>query len=140
MIPKYHGDVETDLGIGSVFDLIVDCDGSVSKTLGDYISTSETTEAHYDNLLNSLNLLKQYLMEQRIITMTLAHRNVVCQRNESGISQLFVIDNIGNSDFVPICNYIGCLAKRKINRRWKRFEERLLEAYPDNKTLHRMLI
>ena len=33
MIPRYHGVVKTNLGIGSVFDLIVDQNGTVSKTL-----------------------------------------------------------------------------------------------------------
>lgn len=139
MIPKYYGDVITNLGIGSVFDLILDQDGAVSKTLGYYIASNEVTEANYDGLSNSLYLLKDYLLKERIITMTLAHRNIVCQRNKSGIFRLFVVDNIGNSDFIPISTYINCLAKKKIYRRWKRFEDRMLDTYAHNKALHRML-
>ncbi len=139
MIPKYHGEIETNLGMGSVFDLILDYDGCVSKTLGDYISTSQIMEPYYDNLLNSLNSLKKYLLEHWIVTSRLAHRNVLCQRDKSGISQLFVVDNIGNAEFIPICNHSAWLARRKISRKWKRFEDSLIKYFPDNKALHKML-
>lgn len=140
MLPRYYGDITTNLGIGSVFDLILDQDGTVSKPLGHYIASNDVTEAYYDGLSNSLYLLKDYLLEQRIITMTLVPRNVVCQRNKSRIFRLFVVDNIGNTEFIPICNYIPFFAKKKIRRRWKRFEDNLLNASPHNEALHRMVI
>ncbi len=139
MVPRYHGDVETNMGPGSVFDMITDHNGEVSKTLEYYLSSSKLTEENYEGLSRSFAQLKTYLIRERIITMTLAARNIVCQRDKSGIIRFSVIDNIGNSDFIPICNYIGSLARRKIIRRWKRFEKRLLAAYPDNKPLHSMI-
>jgi len=139
MIPQYYGDTITNLGMGSVFDLISEHDGTVSKTLGYYIASNEITETHYDSLKKSFYLLKDYLLKQRIITKTLAPRNIVCQRNASGIFRLSVIDSIGNLDFIPFCNYINYLAELKIHRRWGRFERKMLEAHPHNKALHRML-
>jgi len=139
MIPKYHGDIETDQGIGSVFDLIVDQDGSVSKTLKYYLSSNEKTEANYDGLSTSLYLLKDYLFQQRIITMTLKPKNMVGQKDRSGIFRLFIVDNLGNSDFFPICNYNNYLANKKISRKWRRFEDRILNAHKDNRALQRIL-
>ena len=139
MLPKYYGDIQTNLGIGSVFDLIVDHDGAVSKTLGHYLRANEVTEKYYDGLSNSLFSLKEYLIENRIITKTPEHRNLACQRNESGIFRMFVIDSVVNTDYIQICNYVGLLAKKKIDRRWQRFERNLLAAYPHNKALCRML-
>lgn len=139
MIPKYYGDIQTNLGIGSVFDLILDQDGSVSKTLENYITSNEVTEAHYHGLSKSLHSLKDYLLKQRIITMTPAPKNIVCQKDKSGISRLYVVDNISNSDLIPICNYINRLAEKKIYRRWKRFEDKLLDRHSYNQALHRML-
>jgi hypothetical protein len=46
--------------------------------------------------------------------------------------QLYIIDNIGNSDYLPICNVSRYLAKKKILRKWKRFEERLSSKYKHN--------
>ncbi len=139
MLSRYYEDVETNLGTGSVYDLILDHDGSVSKTMGYYIASNEITEKNYDGLSKSLYQLKGYLLKNRIITMTLAHRNIVCQRDETGIKKLFVIDNIGNSDFIPIATYIKRLSEIKIERRWKRFEDRLLNKKTQNKALQRLL-
>jgi len=139
MIPRYHGDIETNLGLGSVFDLVVDHDGEVSKTLGYYLSSSEITHEYYRHLSRALDSLKDYLLQQQILTMTLKPKNICCQTMVSGELRLFVVDNIGNSDFVPICNYNSYLAKKKILRKWKRFEHRMLDLYEHNNALHMML-
>ena len=139
MIPKYYGDIKTNLGIGSVFDMILDHDGTVSKTLGYFLRSNEVTEEYYDGLSNSLCLLKEYLLANRIITKTPEHRNIACQRSQPGISKMVVIDSVVNTDYIPICNYVHFLAKKKINRRWQRFESNLLAAFPHNKALYRML-
>jgi len=139
MLPQYYGDITTDLGIGSVFDLICDHDGNVSQTLEYYLESNEMTELYYDSLEKSYLLLKDYLLKNRIITKTLAPRNIVCQRNESGIFRLYIIDNIGNLDSIPLSNYVSFLAKRKVVRRWERFECNILEANPENKALQRLV-
>ena len=139
MLPRYHGEVETNLGPGSVFDLILDEEGSPSKNLEYYISSSEKTEEHYEGLSTALLALKEYLLGQRIITMTLKPKNILCQKDRSGISRLFVIDNIGNSDFIPICNYSAYLARKKISRKWADFEKKMLGAFKENGALRRMI-
>ena len=139
MLPAYHGDVITNLGEGSVFDLITDANDKVSKTLGFYLTSNELTQENYDGLVSSLSQLKEYLLTQRIIVRGLAHRNMVCQRSESGIYRIAIVDNIGNSEFIPISNYVSYLAKRKINKKWARFKGRLLGEFPDNSVLQRII-
>ena len=139
MIPKFYGDIETNLGLGSVFDLVLDHDGAVSKTLEYYLSSNKKTEEHYDGLSNSLYLLKDYLLQQQIITITLKPKIISCKKMKSGSFRLFIIDNIGNSDFIQICNYSKYFSKKKILRKWKRFEVGMLNNYEHNKTLHRIL-
>ena len=139
MIPRYYGDAETNLGLGSVFDLISDHDLVVSKSLEYYLSSEEQTEKCYESLSESLHLLKKYLLDNNIVTMDLKPYNILCQKNESGISRLFLVDNIYNSEFIPVSNYSTFFAKRKIARKWQRFEENILKAYPHNKALQRML-
>ncbi len=139
MLSRYHGDVITDMGPASVFELITDHDDEVSKTLEYYISESEITEAHYDELRVLLYEFRDYLASQRIITKTLDPGNIVCQKNEQGIFRLSVIDNIGNLDLIPISNYIDFLAQKKIHRRWIRFEKKLRNEHSDNAPLMRIL-
>ena len=138
MLPAYYGDVETNLGTASVFDLMSNTDGSTSKTLGHYLKSEELTQQNYDGLLSSLTRLKDYLLSQKIIVRGLAHRNIVCQRNDSGIYNLAIVDNIGNSEFIPISSYVGFLAERKIHKKWQRFEKRQLEEFTENETLRKI--
>lgn len=135
MIPQYHGDIQTTLGQGSVFDLILDQDASISKTLGYYLSSQEKTKKYYDSLTNSLFALKKYLFDNRIITMNLDPSNILCQRSEDKISRLFIIDNVCNTEFIPISSYSNFFAKIKLSRKWDRFEKRMLKIYKDNKAL-----
>ena len=138
IIPRYYNDIETNLGVGSVFDLIADDNDEVSKTLEYYLSTDEKTEKHYDALSKGLNLLKSHLLHQQIITMTLKPKNISCKKLKSGGFRLFIVDNIGCSDFIPICNYSNFFAAKKILRRWKSFEDCLLNTYKHNNSLQRM--
>jgi len=128
MIPKYHGDIETSMGLGSVYDLILDDDGSVSQTLESYLNAKHNFSA----LLQAFLSLKAYLLQQHIIIMTLHPRNVLCQRKGGDITKMIICDDIGNSDFIPICNYSPYFAKLKITRKWKKFETLLSTKYQIN--------
>ena len=121
MLSRWHGNIETNLGMGAVFDLIRDYNGDVSKTLEYYLSTTEDSDFSYHNLSQSLLSLKQYLIQQRIIPMTLKQKNIVFKKNNNGGGKFVIVDNIGNSDFIPICNHVGIFGRKKIERKWQRF-------------------
>jgi hypothetical protein len=69
--------------------------------------------------------LKQYLLKWKIVTMSLKPQNIVYKRTHESKGFLVVIDSIGNSDFIPICNYVDWMAIQKIHRKWQRFEDLL---------------
>jgi len=139
VLPRFHGTVETNLGTGAVFDLIRDFDGSVSRTLEHYLSSQEQTERIQPGLAVALRHLRETLLRERIVTMTIKPKNIVYKRVTEHDGALIVIDNIGNSDVLPWATYIGFLGVRKIRRKWNRFESRLPVEYPDNALLRRAL-
>jgi len=139
MIPAFHCVIETNMGPGSVFDLILDEEGAASKSLQHYLSSDNKTAAFYDRLSASLHALKDYMLQQRIVPMTLKPKNILCKKLDCGDFRLFIIDNIGNSDFIPICNYSRYLARRKILRKWQRFEDGILKTYRHDPALQQML-
>jgi hypothetical protein len=71
--------------------------------------------------------------------MSIRPQNIVYQRVNSNEAILVIIDNIGNSDFIPICNYVNHMAIRKIKRKWQRFEIEMRREYAHNRPLLRML-
>ena len=139
MLARFYGNIETNRGEGAVFELIRDYHGDVSKTLEVYLSAQIKTDFNYQELSRLLPLLKQYLLKWKIVTMTIKPQNVVYQKINPTQGKLVVIDNVGNSDFIPICNYLNSFAIRKIRRKWQRFEDSLSKDYARNKALQQML-
>ena len=125
MLPRFHGLVQTNLGEGAIFDLVRDYDGPVSHTLAHYLASKRLTAEHATVLRPALANLKSYLLQNRIITMTLKPKNILFQQYAAGEGRLVIVDNIGNSDFIPLANHSKWLARRKIQRKWRRFEANL---------------
>lgn len=125
MLARFHGLLDTNMGEGAVFDLVRDGDGQVSATLAHYLQSKELISAYGPRLEAALAALKAYLLRERIVTMTLKAKNIAFQRVAGGGGRLVLVDNVGNSDFIPASNYSAWLARRKIQRKWHRFEQEL---------------
>jgi len=132
MLPEFHEEVSTTRGKGYVFDLVRDYDGAVSKSLRDYLSSPPETMKYAIALSAAFDLLRDYLLQWKIITMTIKAKNILYSKISDTEGRLVIVDNIGNSDFIPICDYVGFMAERKIRRKWRRFEALLIKEYPRN--------
>jgi hypothetical protein len=139
MLPKFHGLVQTSLGEGAVFDLIRDHDGRVSHTLAHYLASERLLAQYGPALKSALAELSAYLERNRIITMTLKPKNILFQQRAPGEGKLVIVDNIGNSDFIPLANHSRWLAQRKIRRKWRRFVRSMQRAYHDNEHIGELL-
>jgi hypothetical protein len=140
MLPRFHGLVRTSLGEGAVFDLVRDYDNRISFTLAHYLASEQLTRLHGAVLSRALRALKAYLLEHRIITMTLKPKNILFQLDSAESGKLVIVDNIGNSDFIPIANHSIRLARWKILRKWRRFERSLRRDYAANREIERVLL
>lgn len=139
MLPRFHGLVATNLGEGAVFDLIRDYDGRISLTLRHYLSSPQLTSRHDLALREALQALKSYLLEHRVITMTLKPKNILFQLDTESSGKLVIVDNIGNSDFIPLVKYSPLLARWKIRRKWRRFENSMRADFASNPSVSRII-
>lgn len=121
-IPNYYGVVKTDKGQGHVFDLVRDYDGQISKSLEYYLHRNKLTE---NEIQQKLQELRDSLNECGISTMTLKEYNILYRKTAPDDGYLVVIDNIGESEFLPICSLFRCLHRKKIDRIFQRFSQRL---------------
>lgn len=114
---KYYGTVETNLGIGHIYDLIVDeHTHEVSRTLEHYLLTP--TEGINDDMLKiGWNRLLQLMVKYKVIANDLRAKNICCKRLHDKGVELVLIDGVGHRDFIPLVNHIQFLARRKIERR-----------------------
>lgn len=140
ILPRFHGVIETNMGAGAVFDLIRDHDGEISKTLEYYLSSEQLDGAENPGINQAISVFKRELYRQSIITMTLSPKNIMYKKTGPNEGCLILIDNIGNSDFIPICSYIDSLAKKKITRKLLRFEKTVLKMCAHNNALQQCLL
>lgn len=82
-LAKYYGQVQTNLGDGSVFELIVDDDSSVSKTMRYYL-TQPSSMHDLHNLITSMQQLYTYMLDNKIVTMTMKAKNICWQKMKGG--------------------------------------------------------
>lgn len=129
-VPRFYGNVETSLGQGAVFDLIYDHNGKVSQTLGHYLEDPARYRQNNVKLKTALTQLKQYQLQHNVLTMSLKPNNLLMQVKDDETFTAQIIDNLGNADFLPLANYVKCLGKAKINRKWARFSSLLERTYP----------
>ena len=138
-LAKYYGPVSTNYGNGHIFELIRDYNGETAIPLEKYLANKSLTEKYFDQLVTGLKELKSALLKDRIITMTIKSKNILFQQLSDTNSRLVIIDNIGNSTFIPIANYIPCFAKSKIERTWQRFLKSIVKENSHNPLLTRLI-
>jgi hypothetical protein len=138
-VPRFFGAVDTNLGPGTSFELIQDAPGVVSRTLQHYLEDLEASERYCRQLCQGLQALRQAMLRDGILTLALRPKNVVCRRRGEESLQLYIVDSMGNTDFIPIATYSLAFARRKVARKWERFEHSLLIRYPHNPFLANIL-
>lgn len=138
-LAKYYGPVQTNFGEGHLFELIRNYDGKTSTPLETYLADQQLTQQYYDELIDLLKALKTVLLNNRIITMTIKSKNILFQHISEQKSRLVIIDNIGNSTFIPIANYVPYFAKAKIERTWHRFLKSLIKENPNNNLIKNLV-
>ena len=124
-IARFHGQSETNLGRGLVVDLIRDYDGQVSRPLDRYLTQGYSIETFEGCLIE----LKQWFLDNLIVfDDDLAIDNLLVQRTGFNSARLVAIGGLGGSGAFGWPGAIPGLLRRKINKRWENFIERVYRA------------
>ncbi|MGC3874662.1 YrbL family protein [Halomonas sp. GXIMD04776] len=120
-LPRCYGWVETDQGEGLVFDLLQDGQGIPLPRLDILLDNGQLDG---EMIAGPLAQLRDYLYANQIFTSDLRASNIVCSLEKTP-PHLFLIDGIGDRDFIKLASAIKPLAYAKINRQWTRFMKRM---------------
>lgn len=121
-LPHCHGWVTTDKGEGLVFDLLQDDNKQPLKSLSQLLKSGGLD---LETLEPSLQDLHDYLLRNRIFTSDLRESNIVCDNDGSHPPRLFIIDGIGDRDFIKLAAHCPPLGRLKVNRQWAKFIKRM---------------
>jgi len=121
-VPRYYGSVETNLGRGFVVDLVADYDGEVSRSLWWHFERGYPV-AEFEPYLEEL---RRYLLDNCIVfSVDMGRYNVLFQKLSPQRARLVIIDGLGNHSAFNWLDRFDSFARRKIERRWRRFIDRL---------------
>lgn len=132
-LSRSYGKVTTDRGIGYVFDLIQDYDGSISKPLNYYLSKEGAKEVQAEHLCSALARLRNYLLNEAIILANLKPYNFLYKKTGPQEGEFVVIDNVGyhNTHF-HLCEHWDWFARLRIKKKWDRFIAALRRQYHEH--------
>lgn len=116
-ICEVFGVVQTDLGLGLVYERICDPNGQLSPTLHDLVSTGTLTKDHVERLEEHFRIL----MEEHVVVGNMNPRNLVYQQAADGPGRFIWIDSFGSKEFIPFRRMSSRLNARKIRKIRERF-------------------
>jgi len=124
----YHGEIETNLGTGFVYDLIIDePTNKISLTLRHYLEMVDPPFSD-DYFISELNRLKQQMIVHKVHVGDLRARNICVKILKNKTIQLIVIDGLGHRDLLPFGDWFHYFAKKKVERRFIKNELHCLKT------------
>lgn len=130
ILPKYYGEIETNLGHGYVFEVIRNYDKSKSITLQEILLDEKLFANYFDLTVKLLKDLKINLFENEIITMGLFPENVIFQKISPDEYKVRIVNDMGSGVLIPLEYHFHYFAKTKVARRWEEFIVNLKKLYP----------
>jgi len=119
-VSKYRGEVLTNIGIATIFDLIRDeTTNEISLTVDDYLRMDNSP---FSNELfeGKIVELKSKLINNKVIFRDFTTKNICCKVLKNNDIQLIIIDGLGNNDLLPVTDFFRFFARKKMNRIFKR--------------------
>ena len=115
-IPKYYGEVETNLGTGYVYDRTIDFDGKPSQTMQERYQDLKEPQQR-EEMLTLVKKLDDYLTKNHIVTMSLKPFNILCHRISETKIEPVICDYIGTASLIPIelvCPWVARNMEKKM--------------------------
>ncbi|WP_346881181.1 YrbL family protein [uncultured Algibacter sp.] len=129
---KYHGEVETNLGTGFVYDLIRDeTTQNISLTLRQYLQMEDSPFPD-SVFIKGLNRLRHQMIKHKVFVGDLKARNVCVKVLKNNTVELIVVDGLGHRDFFPLADWFHYFAKKKVSRRFLKAKFHSLSALKES--------
>jgi len=121
-IPSFHGLCKTSRGPGIVVDLIRDYDGQISRPLNWYLAHRFPIE-EFEPFLEELR--QSFLDNLVVFNHDMTVGNILVQKTSASKFHMVAIDGLGDVVAIDWLDYFPFIVRRKIQRRWQRFIERV---------------
>ncbi|MGR3660295.1 MAG: YrbL family protein [Paracoccaceae bacterium] len=107
-----RGIVQTDMGLGLVYERVSEPDGSLSPNLDDLIGSNQVQQRHFDAFEDFFDSLLKY----DIVVCDMSLDNLVYHTDTDGDSRIIWIDSFGSKRPIPLRRWFKTLNNRKIEQ------------------------
>lgn len=127
-IAVFHGLINTSLGKGAIFEMVLDDDRRVSKSLGHYLALNDRRFNAW--VIREIESLKQIFQEHWIAGYDLNPSNILVRRLGFDEYRLVVVGGIGHNQRFPLASYSRVCARKKMIKAWNLGYQQWYAAYP----------
>lgn len=126
LVTKFFGTIETNIGLGYIFERVIDFDGNTSRDMKKFLPTA-TPELAQKVLLD----FKSDFLRENIAIVDTDIENFMVQEISPKNYRVRIVDNIGTPVLIPLVYWFEFAAAWKAKRYWNRIVAWLAENYPE---------
>lgn len=126
-IPEFFRVIETESFLGIEQERILDPSGKPPDDMRHYLKkplSASEQKAFWDAMAD----LKSYLVKYNVIPCDLVMSNMLMVESGAGL-EIKMVDGLGGAEFIPFSNYLPFFGKRKIDRKWQKFIDRIVRPH-----------
>lgn len=127
-IADFRGTIQTNLGVGDLYEIVRDFDGKVSKNIGYYLNLGD--QGMTSKIVSAIEDLRVYLSQNLILFSDVRSDNLLVKRYSDGTVKLIIIDGIGDNNQIQIVDYFRPLVLRRCIRKWNNFRSGIARRFP----------
>lgn len=131
LVTEFFGTVETNLGLGYVFERVLDYDGKTSKNLKDFLPKTKPDAKTLQRIWTVLLNFKSDFLRENIAIVDTDIENFMVQESAPGAFRVRIVDNIGTPVLIPLVYWFEFAAAWKAKRYWNRIVAWLAENYSE---------
>ena len=131
LVTEFFGTIETNLGIGYVFERVLDYNGKTSRDLKDFLPKTAPDTQTLQRIWTILLNFKSDFLRENIAIVDTDITNFMVQEPAPGTFRVRIVDNIGTPVLIPLVYWFEFAAAWKARRYWNKIVDYMAENYPE---------
>ena len=131
LVTEFFGTIETNLGLGYVFERVLDYNGQTSKDLRDFLPKTKPDAQTLQRIWTILLNFKSDFLRENIAIVDTDIENFMVQEPTKGSFRVRIVDNIGTPVLIPLVYWFDFAAAWKAKRYWNKIVDWLAQNYPE---------
>ncbi len=131
LVTKFFGTAETNLGLGYIFERVLDYNGKTGRDLKEFLPKVKPDARTLQRIWTVMLNFKSDFLHENIAIVDTDITNFMVQEPAPGVYRVRIVDNIGTPVLIPLVYWFEFAAAWKARRYWNRIVAWLAENYSE---------